>query len=164
MQISSPIPAIAMFNEMLRLAVQEHYHDTDKAGRPYILHPLRVMYQLKTDDYELMAIALGHDLVEDHGKVVTYQCLREVGMSERIIEGIRCLTKLPGETYEEYKAKVKSNLDAVLVKMQDLRHNSDLRRLKGITPKDIERTVKYMQFYHELEETKKLWAKHYKQI
>jgi hypothetical protein len=82
----------------------------------------------------------------------------EEGLSLRVIEGVAALTKLPGEDYESYKNKVKQNPDAIKVKMADLRHNSDIRRLKGITQKDIDRVVKYQQFYMELlqfcEETK----------
>lgn len=137
-----------LLNTMLVLAVNGHAGMFDKGGNPYILHPLKVMYFLKTDDEELQCIAIGHDLVEDTG--MTYQELRNRGMTERIIDGIRCLTKVPGETYEEYKAKVKSNVDAIRVKMCDLRHNSDLRRLKGVTEKDLARHKKYTEFYAEL--------------
>ena len=57
-----------------------------------------------------------------------------------------------GQTFEQYKEQVKANHDAVLVKMADLRHNSDIRRLKGVTQKDIERVARYHQFYLELRE------------
>ena len=63
-----------MLSTMLVLATQKHFCQYDKGGKPYILHPLRVMYQLKTDDEELNCIALGHDLVEDTD--VTYSMLR----------------------------------------------------------------------------------------
>jgi hypothetical protein len=36
------------------------------------------------------------------------------------------------------------------VKMADLRHNTDIRRLKGVTEKDITRMAKYHTFYMEL--------------
>lgn len=49
-------------------------------------------------------------------------------------------------------ARVKANPDAVLVKMADLRHNSDIRRLKGVGPEDIERIARYHAFYMELKE------------
>lgn len=137
-----------LLNAMLVLAVNSHSGQFDKGGKPYILHPLAVMYMLGTDDEELQCIALGHDIVEDCG--VTYIQLRELGFTERIIEGIRCLTKIAGESYDEYKAKVKSNPDAVKVKICDLRHNTDVRRLKGIRPKDIARMERYFQFYMEL--------------
>ena len=120
----------------------------DKGGHPYILHPLKVMYYVKSDDEELQVIALAHDLVEDTG--TTFSELREMGFTDRIIEGIRALTKMPGETHEEYKSRVKANKDAVRVKMADLRHNTDIRRLKGITEKDLKRIDKYHRFFMEL--------------
>jgi ABC-type taurine transport system substrate-binding protein len=109
------------------------------------------MHKLRTKDLELMQIASLHDIIEDHGDEVTYSSLREMGFSNRVIDGVRCLTKVPGESYAEYKIKVMSNNDAIKVKMADLQHNSDISRLKGVTEKDIKRTVKYHEFYLELE-------------
>lgn len=139
-----------MLNAMILMAVNGHYNQFDKSGQPYILHPLKVMHYLKTTDEELQCIAIGHDLVED--TTITYQDLRGAGISERVIAGIKALTKEHGETYEEYKEKVKANSDAIKVKLADLRHNSDIRRLKGVTEKDIKRVIKYHSFYLELKE------------
>jgi (p)ppGpp synthase/HD superfamily hydrolase len=122
----------------------------DKGGKPYILHCLEVSRALRTDDLLMMAAAVLHDLIEDTD--VTYEDLRGDGFSERVIDAVRCLTKVPGETHEEYKTKVKSNKDAILIKMRDLQHNSDIRRLKGVTEKDVKRIEKYMKFYNELKE------------
>lgn len=138
-----------MLNTMLVLATTSHAGQYDKGGHPYILHPLAVMYMLNTDDEELQCIALGHDLIEDC-EGITYRLLKEKGFSDRVINGIRALTKLPGETYEEYKEKVKSNKDAILVKLCDLRHNTDIRRLRGVADKDIARMTRYFHFYMEL--------------
>lgn len=132
------------------IAVDAHAGQFDKGGSPYILHPLKVMHYLKSDDEELMAIAVMHDTVEDNKKI-TYAYLRERGLTERVIEGIRCLTKVPGETEEEYKTKVMGNYDSIRVKKADLRHNTDIRRLKGVTEKDIARVTKYHKFYLELD-------------
>jgi (p)ppGpp synthase/HD superfamily hydrolase len=137
-----------MLDKMLVLCTNAHHGQFDKGGRPYILHPLRVMSFLKTEDEELQCIALGHDVIED--TKTTYVDLRAAGISERVIEGIRALTKVPGETLDEYKARVFANKDAMEVKMCDLRHNSDIRRLKGVTEKDIARIAKYHQFYLEI--------------
>lgn len=139
-----------MLGKMIVLAVNGHAGQFDRGGNPYILHPLKVLHYLKTTDEELQCIAVGHDLVED--TAVTYRDLRNAGISERIIEGIKALTKERGETYEEYKEKVKANPDAVKVKLADLRHNSDIRRLKGVTEKDIARIITYHNFYLELKE------------
>ena len=138
-----------MLDKMLVIATNAHSGQFDRGGNPYILHPLKVMHYLKTDDEELMCIALGHDVIED--TKVTYRDLRESGINERVIAGIRALTKLPGQTYDEYKEGVFANVDAMRVKMADLRHNTDIRRLKGISEKDIERMVKYQKFYLELQ-------------
>ena len=43
-----------------------------------------------------------------------------------------------------------ANTDAMKVKMSDLRHNTDIRRLKGVTEKDIARIAKYQMFYTEI--------------
>lgn len=137
-----------MLDTMLKLAITGHAGQFDRGGSPYILHPLKVMHYLKTDNEELQCIAVGHDLIEDTS--TTYQDLRDAGISERVIDGIRALTKVPGETYDEYKVRVFSNRDAMIVKCADLRHNTDIRRLKGVTSKDIERTAKYYEFYSQL--------------
>lgn len=137
-----------MLNKMLVLAANAHAGQFDKGGKPYILHPLKVMHYLKSEDEELQCIALGHDIIEDTN--VTYADLKEQGFTERVIEGIRALTKVPGETYSEYKEKVFANVDAMKVKKADLRHNTDIRRLKGATEKDIARTAKYYTFYLEI--------------
>lgn len=146
-------PAGSQLSNMLTLATQRHDGQFDKAGRPYILHPLKVMHYLKSDDEELQCIALGHDLIEDTFRTVNEGVgfLKSRGFSERVIDGIVVLTKRFGQNYFDYKEQVKRNPDAVKVKMADLRHNSDIRRLKGVTAKDIERTVRYQQFYLELE-------------
>jgi len=138
-------------NKMLVLVTTEFDGIFDKGGDPYVLHCLKVMHYLKSTDEELMCMGLGHDLVEDR-KNITYALLREMGFSERVIAGIAAVTKVPGESHDEYMAKIKANPDAIRVKLADLRHNSDIRRLKGISEKDIKRIEKYHKMYLELKE------------
>jgi (p)ppGpp synthase/HD superfamily hydrolase len=138
-----------MLGNMLVLVTNAHAGQFDRGGAPYILHPLKVMHYLKSDDEELMVMALGHDVIEDTD--VTYADLRAAGISERAIRGIAALTKLPGQTLAEYKVGVFANPDARRVKMADLRHNTDIRRLKGVTEKDIARMAKYHEFFMELQ-------------
>lgn len=139
-----------MLSTMIMLAAEAHEYQLDKGGKPYILHPLAVMNILASDDEELNCIAVGHDLIED--TEVDGAKLRRYGMSKRVIAGIECLTKWPGQTYEEYQEAVMSNVDAIRVKMADLTHNSDIRRLKGVTEKDIACMAKYAEFYTLLKE------------
>lgn len=138
-----------LLGNMLVLVTNAHEGQFDKGGVPYILHPLKVMHYLKSNDEELQCIALGHDVIEDTN--TTYQDLRDIGATERVVSGIDALTKRRGETYAEYKERIFSNEDAMRVKLCDLRHNSDIRRLKGVTQKDIERMSKYHQFHLEIQ-------------
>lgn len=137
-----------MLSQMIMIATNAHNGQFDRGGTPYILHPMKVMHYLKTTDEELQCIALGHDVIEDTN--VSFKDLRDAGMSERVISGIAALTKMPGQTYDEYKEVVFANVDAMKVKMCDLRHNTDVRRLKGVTEKDIQRMEKYHRFYLEI--------------
>ncbi len=137
-----------MLSRMISLATERHAGQYDKGGRPYILHVLTVMHRLRTDDEELQCIAVGHDLAEDTN--TTAGELRSMGFSERVINGIFCLTKLSTDNDASYRERVMSNPDAIRVKIEDLRHNSDIRRLKGIGPKDIQRMIGYHEFYLEL--------------
>lgn len=142
-----------LLNKALYLAVNIHKDQYDKGNNPYILHPLKVMHYLKTDDEELQCIAILHDSVEDSD--LTEQDLEGLGFTNRIIRGVVCLTKIKGQTHEEYKTMVMSNIDSIRVKMCDIRHNTDIRRLKGLTEKDFLRMQKYQIFYSELAKKEK---------
>lgn len=140
-----------MLSKMIMLAATKHMGQFDKQDKPYILHCMAVLTLLGPDaDEELQCIAVGHDLIEDTD--VTYQDLRDMGFTERIISGISSVTKVRGETWEEYKAKVKANMDGRKVKRADLTHNSSIERQKGTEEKDKDRIIRYFQFYNELKE------------
>ena len=130
---------------MCALAAERHLGQLDAQGDPYIYHCQKVMHYVRKyapDDYELHAIGMGHDLIED--TKTTYQELIERGFSDRVIEGIRALTNVPGETEEQKMERILANLDACLTKaLGDLRHNTDIRRGKGLRQKDFERLQKY---------------------
>ena len=139
-----------LLGKVIVFATNAHAGQSDKGGMPYIMHPLAVMHILNSSDEELNCIALLHDTVEDCD--VAWDDLKDIGCTDRIIEGIKCLTKMPGESYDQYKIRVFSNADAMCVKMADLTHNTDIRRLKGVREKDVKRMVKYHMFYLELQQ------------
>jgi len=134
-----------MLSKMLLLVTQQFDGKYDKSGKPYVLHLLKVMHYTKTEDEELQCIALGHDLLEDTS--VTPIDLMDMGFSERVITAIMNLTKLKDEPEDEYLARVMRSRDSIIVKLADLRHNSDIRRLKGLRGKDFERMQKYHRMY-----------------
>lgn len=137
-------------NRMLVLVTNKFADKYDKAGQPYVLHCLKVMYYTKTDDEELQCIALGHDLIEDTD--VTAADLLAMGFTDRIVSGIVAMTKHPREHFSQdvYMMQLRRNPDAIRVKLADLRHNSDIRRLKDVGPKELKRLAKYHSMYLEL--------------
>jgi GTP diphosphokinase / guanosine-3',5'-bis(diphosphate) 3'-diphosphatase len=141
-----------MLATAIAFAAEKHNSQADKAGMPYILHPLKVMHYLDTDDFELMCIAVLHDVVEDCK--VTYDDLREIGMSERVVDGVKGMTKVPGESRAEKMARITRTKDIRDVKKADLRHNMDARRLIGVEEKDRKRMDEYCKMYWELKHFK----------
>ena len=151
-----------MLSKAILIATLAHEGQFDKGGNPYILHPLTVLHKLKSTNEDEQVAAVLHDVIEDCSnkviqmptgeKTISYRMLREEGISDNAIEIIKRLTKMPGQTAEEYKESVMSSISAMRVKKEDLRTNSDLRRLKGITEKDLARNAKYQMFYFEIDQ------------
>jgi guanosine-3',5'-bis(diphosphate) 3'-pyrophosphohydrolase len=144
-----PLRKGEMIDKMIRLAVKGHAGQFDKGGNPYILHVLKVMDNLHTDDEELQCIAVGHDLIEDT-KITAKEMLRQ-GISLRVVTAIEKLTKKKGQSDDEYLNVVLSDVDCMRVKKADLQHNSDIRRLKGVRPKDITRIIKYHDMWIKID-------------
>lgn len=128
----------------------------DKGGQPYIEHLLKVMYLLRAEnDRTLKVVGVSHDFIEDIFKGNVEEARKYLlirGWSDRAVDGIISVTKIPGELYDVYQLKVLDNVDGLRVKHKDIRHNSDLRRLKGVRQKDFDRHVKYMAFSHRIQE------------
>jgi GTP diphosphokinase / guanosine-3',5'-bis(diphosphate) 3'-diphosphatase len=127
----------------IALAATAHAGQRDKAGAPYILHPLRIMLNMKTTETQMAAVL--HDVVEDCG--VTPAVLRYEGFSEAVIEAVMALTKriVDGteEPYDEFIRRAAQHPIARLVKLADLEDNMDLSRIANPTEKDHARVRKY---------------------
>ena len=122
----------------------------DKGGQPYILHCLHVMNRMPKDDHELMMIAVMHDLLEDTD--ITHHELVEQGFSYRVVSALKVLTHDHGMPYDDYIGWVALSEDATLVKRADLRHNSDIMRMKGLRQKDFKRLEKYHRSFEYLKD------------
>jgi (p)ppGpp synthase/HD superfamily hydrolase len=123
----------------IAIAAQAHQDQYDKAGAPYILHPLRMMLRMSSETEMIAAIL--HDVVEDTDW--TLDKLRQAGFSEEVVQVVECLTHRDQETYDEFIARVRTNAIASTVKLADLEDNMDMRRLRTLTEKDAERLHKY---------------------
>jgi len=128
-----------MLEKAIQCAVKAHAGQKDKAGAPYILHPLRIM--MKMDSQAGMIAAMLHDVVEDSS--VTLADLRDEGFSEEVIAAVDHLTRRQGEAYEIFINRLRNNPLAVKVKLADLEDNMDIRRIENVTERDIERIQKY---------------------
>lgn len=138
------------FGKAMFIAAREHMNARDKGGHAYILHPMRIAMRLRTSDEELMSIAVLHDVIED--SKVTFDDLRANEFSERVISALKLLTHQKGVSYDEYIERMRGNRDALTIKREDLRDNSDITRLKGISDKDFERMKKYQKAFVKVEE------------
>lgn len=116
-----------MVQKAAELACLAHAHQVDKGGYPYILHPLHLAEQ--TDTEEECIVALLHDIVEDTW--VSFNFLKGMGFSEKILDALFALTKEKDEPYSHYIARVKKNPLALKIKILDLQHNLDVARMRG---------------------------------
>ena len=130
----------------IEIAVEAHRDDVDKAGQPYILHPLTLMLQFH--DLDAMIAAVLHDTVEDSN--VTLARLEGEGFSEAIVAAVDALTRREEESYEEFISRLSSNSLARRVKLADLEYNMDLRRIQSLSSRDLERVEKYHRSWREL--------------
>ena len=123
------------------IAKRAHLGQVDKAGEDYIKHPEKVASSVETDEEK--AVAYLHDVIED--TKLTLGDLCKYGFSKEVLEAVGIITKKKGEDYQSYLKSVKKNKLARVVKLADLRHNSDLTRLAKVTEKDIKRKEKYQK-------------------
>jgi hypothetical protein len=63
---------------------------------------------------------------------------------------VAALTKHEGESYDDFIKRCALNPDAKQIKMEDIKDNSDVTRLKGLRQKDFERLEKYCKAYDYL--------------
>jgi (p)ppGpp synthase/HD superfamily hydrolase len=132
---------MATLARAVAIAAEAHDGQQDKHGAPYILHPIRVM--LKMDSEEAMIAAVLHDVVEDSDW--TLERLREEGFSERVLSAVDHLTKRESEE-DDYDGFVRRTMEdplALKVKIADLEDNMDSRRIGEFTRRDAARIEKY---------------------
>ena len=124
----------------LEIALKAHKGQKDRGGKEYIYHPIAVSDMCITSKGKI--VALLHDVVEDSD--ITIDDIKKVIPDDEILRAVLLLTK-PKEdfSYEEYLKKIRECPLACEVKLADLKHNSDLSRLKKVTEKDLLRKEKY---------------------
>ncbi|KAE9639803.1 HD domain-containing protein [Pseudomonas sp. PB103] len=123
----------------IAIAATAHAGQVDKGGAPYILHPLKVMMRMSSLEERIVAVL--HDVVEDCD--ISLEDLRQEGFSEDVLTAIAAVTKVPGESYEDFVERAGQNPIGRAVKLADLEENSDLSRIASPSWEDLERIEKY---------------------
>lgn len=132
------------FDDAIIHATSLHHGQIDKQGKPYILHPIRVMLALPP---KLQIAGLYHDAVEDCD--ITLEELEKQVQDGMTIEVIDCLTKRKGETREQYIGRACRNPRAIRVKLKDIRDNLD--RVFGVDDESRQRLIsKYARDLHQI--------------
>ena len=108
----------------MNLAYHAHHGQFDKGGVPYIFHPIHLAEEM--DDEISTCVALLHDTVED--TAVTLEDLSKEFPAE-VVNAIRLLTHSEDVDYFDYVRAIKQNPIAVKVKLADLAHNGDPKRI-----------------------------------
>ena len=124
----------------IAISAEAHAGQVDKAGAPYVLHPLRMMLSMSSIDERIVAIL--HDVCEDCPGW-TLDRLRREGFSDLIIDALQSVTKRDGEDYEDFVRRAAANPIGRRVKLADLHDNSDLSRIAVPSERDFRRIEKY---------------------
>ena len=109
----------------MEVAFSAHFGQKDKAGAPYIFHPFHIAENMPDEDTTV--IALLHDVIEDTD--LTASDLRKFGFTPLQVEAVVAMSRKKDEQYFDYIQRVKENNYARIVKLADLKHNSDKSRL-----------------------------------
>lgn len=127
---------------VLAEGVARQYHGEDANqhnGEPYITHVERVVEHLARlgAPEHVLAVAWLHDVVEDTS--VDLADLRAWGFQVQIVEAVDAISHRKGETRADYYERVGANFLALMVKMSDLRDNTDPARRECLAPATRER-------------------------
>lgn len=104
--------------EALLIAFRAHYGQTDAAGQPYLLHPLRMMFKAEGELRKILCLL--HDVVEDSNYTAT-----EISFlfGVQIAKKLKLLTHDKETPYLAYIEALQSDIDARHVKGLDLFDN-----------------------------------------
>ncbi|GLK67057.1 HD domain-containing protein [Hansschlegelia plantiphila] len=130
---------MSTIDRAIEIATEAHAGQTDKAGEPYILHPLRVAACLPEGDARIVGVL--HDVIEN--TPWTIEQLRAEGFSEVALAGVDAVTRRDGESYRDFIVRAGHDPIGREVMIADLADNMDLSRLPEVTERDKRRLVKY---------------------
>jgi (p)ppGpp synthase/HD superfamily hydrolase len=132
--------SLSTLSRAIAIAAEAHEGQVDKAGEPYVLHALRVMLRLSTDEERIVGVL--HDVVEDTDWDLGR--LRAEGFSDRVLEALAAVTKRSDDTdYEAFVSRAAADPIGRRVKLADLHDNCDLSRIADPSDRDHARIEQY---------------------
>jgi len=142
---------LSLVERAVRRALEAHAGQKEENGRPYVLHALRLM--LRMDSEQEMAAAVLHDVVEDTG--TTLEELRAEGFPEQVLAAVALLTHdKKNVSYRRYVERIASDPLARKIKLADLEDNLDVKRLARIGVRETLRLKRYYEAWHRLSREK----------
>lgn len=130
----------------IRLAAKVHKGQTDRFGKPYILHVMRVM--MRGQDFNEQVLGALHDVLERSD--LTLMDIEKKGFPASVLKALEAITRRPDETYEQYIDRVVEDPLAIRVKINDLADKMDLLHVEQLDPSDLKRYNKQLAAYHRM--------------
>jgi (p)ppGpp synthase/HD superfamily hydrolase len=121
------------------LATEAHREQVDKAGLPYIDHPLRVMRRVSDGGEDAQMAAVLHDVLED--TPIAAADLLEAGCPVEVVAAVEMLSRRRDETYPDFVRRIAMSGDpiAIVVKLADITDNADENRLRLLSVDEASR-------------------------
>lgn len=142
---------LQQLGKAIALAANLFKDKVDKQGAPYILHCLKVMEKCSNDP-ETKVVGVLHDVPEDIPEYTVDRLKDELALTTKQYVALTLLTHNQDDPYDAYIRSITVSDMARDVKLADLRHNTDILRLKGLRKKDFERLEKYHRAFVYLSE------------
>jgi len=134
---------MAGLDKAIDIASSAHLGQTDRSGAPYILHPLRIMFNMTSEEARIAAVL--HDVVEDTDWTLAQ--LAETGFNDTVVKIVDLLTHDDETEYFDYIKRLSVSPIAIEVKLGDLTDNMNILRLETLKDKDLKRLQRYHRAY-----------------
>ncbi|MGF1657256.1 MAG: GTP pyrophosphokinase [Verrucomicrobiales bacterium] len=131
---------MATLERALEIALKAHQGSKDFGGNPYILHPLRVMMSLKSEQEKIVGIL--HDVVERSS--LKFDDLHKEGFSGEVMAALELLGHDEATDYHDYIRSIKPNSLARIVKLADLEDNMHVGRISELDEDAVTRFRAYL--------------------
>ena len=132
---------MSTLNKAIEIAARAHAGRIGEDGEAEILHPLRVMLRLHSDDERQAAML--HDVIEDCG--MTAAELLAAGFTEDVVAAVEVLTGRADETYEQYINRVIQLPLAARVKRADVEEHTSVVRRQPVSDQQLLRLDNYQR-------------------